>query len=108
MPPQSNDQPYPEWLRSGQPRAPHGGEPGAAASPSRLARRGTPRRSLLRYPGSVLVEVLDPIAPGLGAREFLARLQDALEPATARLVQESEMRHQGQGSGKSGTAAAGS
>jgi len=67
-----------------------------------------PRRSLLRYPGRVLVEVLDPIAPGLGAREFLARLQDALEPATARLVQESEMRHQGQGSGKSGTAAAGS
>jgi hypothetical protein len=48
MPPQSNDQPYPDWLRSGQPRAPHGGEPGAAASRSRLERRGTPRRSLLR------------------------------------------------------------
>jgi len=50
-----------------------------------------PRRSLLRYPGTVLAEVLDPIAPGLGGREFLARLQEALEPATARLVRESEM-----------------
>jgi hypothetical protein len=48
MPPQSNDQPYPEWLRSGQPRASHSGEPGAAASRSRLARRGAPRRSVLR------------------------------------------------------------
>jgi 1-acyl-sn-glycerol-3-phosphate acyltransferase len=67
-----------------------------------------PRRSLLRYPGSILVEVLDPIAPGLGSREFLARLQDALEPASARLVQESEMRNQGQGSGKAGTLAPGS
>jgi 1-acyl-sn-glycerol-3-phosphate acyltransferase len=59
-----------------------------------------PRRSLLRYPGTVLVEVLDPIAPGLGSREFLARLQEALEPATARLMRESEMRNQGQESGK--------
>jgi 1-acyl-sn-glycerol-3-phosphate acyltransferase len=62
-----------------------------------------PRRSLARYPGSILVEVLDPIMPGLGGREFLARLQDTLEPATARLVQESEMRNEGQGSGKAGT-----
>lgn len=54
-----------------------------------------PRRSLLRYPGTVLVEVLDPIAPGLGSREFLARLRNALEPATARLVRQSEIRHQG-------------
>jgi len=62
-----------------------------------------PRRSLLRYPGTILVEVLDPIPQGLSSREFLARLQDALEPATTHLVQESEMRHQGQGSGKTGT-----
>jgi 1-acyl-sn-glycerol-3-phosphate acyltransferase len=67
-----------------------------------------PRRSLLRYPGAVLVEVLDPIAPGLGSRQFLARLQDTLESATARLVQESEMRREGQGSGKAGTLAPGS
>jgi 1-acyl-sn-glycerol-3-phosphate acyltransferase len=48
-----------------------------------------PRRSLLRFPGTIVVEVLDPIAPGLGNRAFLARLQSVLEDATARLVQES-------------------
>jgi len=48
-----------------------------------------PRRSLLRFPGTILVEVLDPIAPGLDSRAFLARLQSLLEEATARLVQES-------------------
>jgi 1-acyl-sn-glycerol-3-phosphate acyltransferase len=47
-----------------------------------------PRRSLRRYPGTVLVEVLDPIAPGLDKRAFLARLQKVLEDATARLVAE--------------------
>jgi 1-acyl-sn-glycerol-3-phosphate acyltransferase len=67
-----------------------------------------PRRSLRRYPGSILVEVLDPIEPGLGSREFLSRLQETLEAATARLVQESETRNQGQGSGKAGTLAPGS
>jgi len=47
-----------------------------------------PRRSLRRYPGTVLVEVLDPIPPGLDKRAFLRRLQDVLEEATARLVAE--------------------
>jgi 1-acyl-sn-glycerol-3-phosphate acyltransferase len=64
-----------------------------------------PRRSLLRYPGAVLVEVLDPIAPGLDSRAFLARLQETLEQATAQLVQESELRKQRQGSGKAETSA---
>jgi len=45
-----------------------------------------PRRSLRRYPGTVIVEVLDPIPPGLEKREFLARLQSVTEEATARLV----------------------
>jgi 1-acyl-sn-glycerol-3-phosphate acyltransferase len=47
-----------------------------------------PRRSLLRFPGTVLVEVLDPIAPGLDKRAFLARLQSVIEEATTRLVAE--------------------
>jgi 1-acyl-sn-glycerol-3-phosphate acyltransferase len=47
-----------------------------------------PRRSWLRYHGTVLVEVLDPIAPGLDRRAFLAQLQNVLEEATARLVAE--------------------
>ena len=49
-----------------------------------------PRRSLRRYPGTVLVEVLDPIPPGLEKREFLARLRNMTEEATARLVAEGE------------------
>jgi 1-acyl-sn-glycerol-3-phosphate acyltransferase len=49
-----------------------------------------PRRSLTHYPGTVLAEVLDPIPPGLDKRAFLARLQAALEEATARLVKEAE------------------
>jgi 1-acyl-sn-glycerol-3-phosphate acyltransferase len=51
-----------------------------------------PRRSLLRFPGTVLVEVLDPIPPGLDKRTFLARLQSVTEEATARLVAEGRSR----------------
>jgi 1-acyl-sn-glycerol-3-phosphate acyltransferase len=49
-----------------------------------------PRRSLRRYPGTVIAEVLDPIPPGLEKREFLARLQGVTEDATARLVAEGQ------------------
>jgi 1-acyl-sn-glycerol-3-phosphate acyltransferase len=44
------------------------------------------RRSFLRHPGTVRVEILDPIPPGLGRAEFLERLKDDIEGATARLV----------------------
>ena len=54
-----------------------------------------PRRSLRRYPGTVLVEVLDPIPPGLDKREFLSRLQKVTEEATARLVAEGQRSDQG-------------
>jgi 1-acyl-sn-glycerol-3-phosphate acyltransferase len=47
-----------------------------------------PRHTLRRPPGTVLVEVLDPIPAGLGRREFMSRLQGVLEEATARLVAE--------------------
>ena len=49
-----------------------------------------PRRSVRRHPGTVLVEVLDPIPPGLEKREFLMRLRNATEQSTARLVAEGE------------------
>jgi 1-acyl-sn-glycerol-3-phosphate acyltransferase len=45
-----------------------------------------PRRSFRRFPGTVIVEVLDPIAPGLDKKVFAERLQDTIETATARLV----------------------
>jgi 1-acyl-sn-glycerol-3-phosphate acyltransferase len=54
-----------------------------------------PRRSLRRYPGTVLVEVLDPIPPGLDKREFLSRLQKVTEEATARLVAEGQRSDHG-------------
>jgi len=49
-----------------------------------------PRRSFLRHPGVVRVEILDPIPPGLAPDAFLARLQHEIETATARLIAEGE------------------
>ena len=45
-----------------------------------------PRRSFMRYPGTVRVEFLDPIAPGLDRQAFFDKLQSEIETATARLV----------------------
>lgn len=47
-----------------------------------------PRRSFLRHPGTVIVEFLDPIPPGLPRAQFFRRLQDDIETATARLMTE--------------------
>jgi 1-acyl-sn-glycerol-3-phosphate acyltransferase len=46
------------------------------------------RRSILRPPGTIVAEVLDPIPPGLDEETFMARLQNDIETATARLVAE--------------------
>ena len=45
-----------------------------------------PRRSIRRLPGTVVVEILDPIAPGLDKDVFFKRLQNDIETATARLI----------------------
>src|SRR5689334_9787687 len=45
-----------------------------------------PRRTFLRYPGTLVVEFLDPLPPGLPRDEFLARIQSVIEEATNRLV----------------------
>jgi 1-acyl-sn-glycerol-3-phosphate acyltransferase len=50
------------------------------------------RRSWLRRPGTVLVEILDPIPPGLDKQVFIDRLQDAIETATARLIAEGKRK----------------
>jgi 1-acyl-sn-glycerol-3-phosphate acyltransferase len=47
-----------------------------------------PRRSLYRFPGTVIVEILDPIAPGLERDVFFSQLQKMIETASARLLQE--------------------
>jgi 1-acyl-sn-glycerol-3-phosphate acyltransferase len=46
------------------------------------------RRGFLRYPGTIVLEVLDPIPPGLDRPAFAARLQGDIETATARLIAE--------------------
>jgi 1-acyl-sn-glycerol-3-phosphate acyltransferase len=47
-----------------------------------------PRRSVIRRPGTIVVEILDPIPPGLPKAEFLSRLQTAIETASNRLLVE--------------------
>jgi 1-acyl-sn-glycerol-3-phosphate acyltransferase len=54
-----------------------------------------PRRSIRRLPGTVLVEILDPIAPGLDEEVFFERLKSAIEAATARLIAESQAAQNG-------------
>jgi 1-acyl-sn-glycerol-3-phosphate acyltransferase len=51
-----------------------------------------PRRSLRRKPGTVVAEILDPIPPGLPRDDFIARLEETIETATARLVAEAQAR----------------
>ena len=54
-----------------------------------------PRRSLLRLPGTIVVEFLAPIPPGSDRAAFLPHLQGAIEAASARLLQESGISGQG-------------
>jgi 1-acyl-sn-glycerol-3-phosphate acyltransferase len=47
-----------------------------------------PRRSLLRFPGTIVAEALAPIPPGLDNQSFSNRLRAAIEDAAARLIAE--------------------
>jgi 1-acyl-sn-glycerol-3-phosphate acyltransferase len=47
-----------------------------------------PRRSFLRYPGTIVAEFLDPIPPGLPRQEFMDKLQSAIETASNLLCLE--------------------
>jgi len=49
-----------------------------------------PRRSILKKPGTIVVDILDPIAPGLSKEDFMARLQNDIETATGRLIEEAK------------------
>lgn len=54
-----------------------------------------PRRTFMRYPGTLVVEFLDPLPPGLSRREFIAQISTVIEDATNRLV-ETARREQAQ------------
>jgi 1-acyl-sn-glycerol-3-phosphate acyltransferase len=46
-----------------------------------------PRRTFMRYPGTLVVEFLDPLPPGLRRNEFITRVSTVIEEATSRLVE---------------------
>jgi 1-acyl-sn-glycerol-3-phosphate acyltransferase len=88
---------FPEGSRKA-PDAPPDYKPGAAALYTQLGvecipfalNSGVfwPRRQLIRRPGTIVVEFLPPIQPGLTRKQFEARLQHDIETATSRLVAE--------------------
>ncbi|MET0721433.1 MAG: lysophospholipid acyltransferase family protein [Tardiphaga sp.] len=45
-----------------------------------------PRRTFLRYPGTLVVEFLDPLPAGLSRKEFIAAISEKIEEATNRIV----------------------
>lgn len=47
-----------------------------------------PRRKLVRYPGAIVVEILDPIPPGWRRSVFRAELERRIETACQRLLEE--------------------
>ncbi len=47
-----------------------------------------PRRKLMRYPGTIIVEILDPIPAGLPRDAFRAELQARIEATANRLIVE--------------------
>jgi 1-acyl-sn-glycerol-3-phosphate acyltransferase len=46
-----------------------------------------PRRTFMRYPGTLVVEFLDPLPPGLNRKDFVTRIATSIEDATNRLVE---------------------
>jgi 1-acyl-sn-glycerol-3-phosphate acyltransferase len=49
-----------------------------------------PRRRFIRRPGTIVVEFLEPIPPGLPRKDFLEELQVRIETASNRLVSEGQ------------------
>ena len=45
-----------------------------------------PRHSFVRRPGTVVIEFLPPLTPGLDKRQFMKAIENAIEPATNALV----------------------
>jgi 1-acyl-sn-glycerol-3-phosphate acyltransferase len=51
-----------------------------------------PRRSILRFPGTIVVEFLDPLPAGMPRKEFRRVIEARLEEASARLIAEAAAR----------------
>jgi 1-acyl-sn-glycerol-3-phosphate acyltransferase len=86
---------FPEGTRK-KPGAPPDYKPGVAALYSMLGLPCIPMThnsglfwvGFLRKPGTVIVEFLEPIAPGLKRHEFMTQLEGRLEAATNKLLKE--------------------
>jgi 1-acyl-sn-glycerol-3-phosphate acyltransferase len=46
-----------------------------------------PRRNFMRYPGTLVVEFLDPLPPGLTRDQFIKQVSTVIDQATNRLVE---------------------
>ena len=49
-----------------------------------------PKNTFMKKPGKIIIEFLPPIPPGLPKEQFMQQLQDRIETATARLIEESQ------------------
>lgn len=56
-----------------------------------------PRRSFMRYPGTIRVVMCDPIQPGMDKQAFLAQVQSEIEAATAGLIEQGRAELQAAG-----------
>lgn len=52
-----------------------------------------PRRQLIKRPGTITLQYLEPIPPGLDRRTFMKTLADRIEPATHRLEAEARGKY---------------
>lgn len=50
-----------------------------------------PRRSLIRYPGTIVVEILEPLPAGLPRTTFKRELEERIEQASTRLIIEAAL-----------------
>jgi 1-acyl-sn-glycerol-3-phosphate acyltransferase len=86
---------FPEGTRK-KPDAPPDYKPGVAALYSQLGVACVPAAlnsglfwtGFLKRPGNIVVEFLDPIPPGMRSRDFMKVLEERIETASARLVEE--------------------
>ena len=86
---------FPEGTRK-KPDAPTDYKPGVAALYSQLGVACVPAAlnsglfwtGFLKRPGNIVLEFLDPIPPGMRSRDFMKVLEERIEMATERLVEE--------------------
>jgi 1-acyl-sn-glycerol-3-phosphate acyltransferase len=52
-----------------------------------------PRRQFIRYPGTIIVEILDALPPGMARAAFKAEVEARIETASRRLIEEAAQSH---------------